>query len=114
MLYLEAVLYFLLTGHAMEDDPATEKAAYTMYRDTLSLIKYAKICGCNLVSCLYQEMYFSGIYHRNLNNRTIMELFIICLRSSGAFVCVFVVGCFNCFFFVVYGAFLFYTSSCLK
>lgn len=35
MLYLEAVLYFLLTGVSME--PLT--AAFTMYKDTLSLIK---------------------------------------------------------------------------
>ncbi|XP_047351283.1 AF4/FMR2 family member 4 isoform X4 [Vespa velutina] len=40
MLYLEAVLYFLLTGNAMESDPLTERASFTMYRDTLSLIKY--------------------------------------------------------------------------
>ncbi|XP_074110538.1 AF4/FMR2 family member lilliputian isoform X3 [Cotesia typhae] len=40
MLYLEAVLYFLLTGQAMESDPLTERSAFTMYRDTLSLIKY--------------------------------------------------------------------------
>ncbi|XP_063987696.1 AF4/FMR2 family member lilli isoform X10 [Diachasmimorpha longicaudata] len=40
MLYLEAVLYFLLTGHAMESDPVTDRASFTMYKDTLSLIKY--------------------------------------------------------------------------
>ncbi|XP_012273685.2 serine/arginine repetitive matrix protein 2 [Orussus abietinus] len=40
MLYLEAVLYFLLTGHAMESDPVTERASFTMYKDTLSLIRY--------------------------------------------------------------------------
>jgi AF-4 proto-oncoprotein. len=39
MKYLEAVLFFLLTGNAMESESVTEKAAYTMYRDTLSLIK---------------------------------------------------------------------------
>lgn len=39
MLYLEAVLYFLLTGDAMERVTITEKAAFTMYKDTLSLIK---------------------------------------------------------------------------
>lgn len=39
MQYLEAVLYFLLTGNAMEQDNQTEKAAFTMYKDTLSLIK---------------------------------------------------------------------------
>ncbi|KXJ79343.1 hypothetical protein RP20_CCG001293, partial [Aedes albopictus] len=38
MLYLEAVLFFLLTGDTMERDPITEKAAFTMYKDTLSLI----------------------------------------------------------------------------
>lgn len=40
MLYLEAVLFFLLTGDTMERDPITEKAAFTMYKDTLSLIKW--------------------------------------------------------------------------
>ncbi|KAG5319880.1 AFF4 protein, partial [Acromyrmex heyeri] len=40
MMYLEAALYFLLTGDAMESDSVTEKASYTMYKDTLSLIKY--------------------------------------------------------------------------
>ncbi|KAL1459838.1 hypothetical protein WDU94_011791 [Cyamophila willieti] len=40
MKYLEAVLYFLLTGIAMESESVTEKAAYTMYRDTLTLMKY--------------------------------------------------------------------------
>uniref|UniRef100_A0A336LIS4 AF4/FMR2 family member lilli n=1 Tax=Culicoides sonorensis TaxID=179676 RepID=A0A336LIS4_CULSO len=40
MLYLEAVLYFLLTGDAMEKETVTEKAAFTMYKDTLSLIKF--------------------------------------------------------------------------
>lgn len=38
MLYLEAVLYFLLTSTAMEAQ-GREKAAFTMYKDTLSLIK---------------------------------------------------------------------------
>ncbi|KAL3267149.1 hypothetical protein HHI36_011288 [Cryptolaemus montrouzieri] len=40
MLYLEAVLYFLLTGNAMEHESVTEKAAFTMYKDTLALIIY--------------------------------------------------------------------------
>lgn len=39
MLYLEAVLYFLLTGTAMERETVTFKAAFTMFKDTLSLIK---------------------------------------------------------------------------
>lgn len=39
MLYLEAVLYFLLTGSAMEREPVTEKSAFTMFNDTLALIK---------------------------------------------------------------------------
>lgn len=43
MLYLEAVLYFLLTGTAMERDVVTEKAAFTMFKDTLSLIKWVTI-----------------------------------------------------------------------
>lgn len=45
MQYLEAVLYFLLTGNAMEQESVTEKAAFTMYKDTLSLIKY--VCKTN-------------------------------------------------------------------
>lgn len=39
ILYLEAAVYFLLTSVAMERDAMTEKAAFTMYKDTLSLIK---------------------------------------------------------------------------
>ena len=39
MLYLEAVLYFLLTGNAMEHEIVTQNAAFTMYKDTLNLIK---------------------------------------------------------------------------
>ncbi|XP_073823789.1 AF4/FMR2 family member lilliputian isoform X2 [Musca autumnalis] len=39
-LYLEAVVYFLLSGAAMEQHSRSEDPAWTMYRDTLSLIKY--------------------------------------------------------------------------
>lgn len=41
MQYLEAILYFLLTGNAMESESFSDlsKAAFTMYKDTLSLIK---------------------------------------------------------------------------
>ena len=39
MLYLEAVLYFLLTGAAILAEPGKDKVAYTMYKDTLQLIK---------------------------------------------------------------------------
>lgn len=39
MLYLEAVLFFLLTGNTMEQESVSEKAAFTMYKDTLALIK---------------------------------------------------------------------------
>jgi hypothetical protein len=39
MLYLEAALYFLLTGGTMEREQVSEKAAFTMYKDTLNLIK---------------------------------------------------------------------------
>lgn len=45
MKYLEAVLYFLLTGTAMERSSLTEKAAFTMFKDTLSLIKYEQRRG---------------------------------------------------------------------
>lgn len=39
MMYIEAVMYFVLTGCTMENDPVTERSSFTMYRDTLSLIK---------------------------------------------------------------------------
>lgn len=39
MQYLEAVLFFLLTGNTMENERVNEKAPYTMYKDTLKLIK---------------------------------------------------------------------------
>ncbi|XP_051162031.1 AF4/FMR2 family member 4-like isoform X3 [Leptopilina boulardi] len=40
MMYIEAVMYFVLTGCTMENDPVTERSSFTMYRDTLSLIKF--------------------------------------------------------------------------
>ncbi|XP_059619112.1 AF4/FMR2 family member lilli isoform X2 [Phlebotomus argentipes] len=40
MTYLEAVLYFLLTGDSMEKESLTERSAFTMYKDTLKLIRY--------------------------------------------------------------------------
>lgn len=41
MQYLEAVLFFLLTGNTMENErPINDKTPYTMYKDTLNLIKY--------------------------------------------------------------------------
>ncbi|XP_055680353.1 AF4/FMR2 family member lilli-like isoform X2 [Lutzomyia longipalpis] len=40
MTYLEAVLYFILTGDAMEKESLTERSAFTMYKDTLKLIRY--------------------------------------------------------------------------
>lgn len=40
MKYLEAVLYFILTGNAMEKHRVTNDGpTYTMYKDTLQLIK---------------------------------------------------------------------------
>ena len=43
-MYLEAGLYFILTGIMMERDGAGNtnacNASYTMYRDTLTLIQY--------------------------------------------------------------------------
>ncbi|XP_044760584.1 AF4/FMR2 family member 4-like isoform X2 [Coccinella septempunctata] len=39
-LYMYAVLHFLLTGDAMEKKGNKEEAAFTMFRDTLSLNKY--------------------------------------------------------------------------
>lgn len=38
-LYLEAVVYFLLSGAAMEQHRTSENAAWTIYKDTLALIK---------------------------------------------------------------------------
>lgn len=40
LLYLEAVLYFLLTGDAMEKAESTEAAVFKMFEDTLSIIEY--------------------------------------------------------------------------
>jgi len=58
MLYLEAVLSFLLTGNAMEQEVITEKAAFTMYKDTLSLIKYisSKFRGQNNMSAVHTKL----------------------------------------------------------
>jgi hypothetical protein len=39
MLYLEAVLYFLLTGGAILTQQGKDKLAFMMYKDTLQLIK---------------------------------------------------------------------------
>lgn len=39
MLYLEAVLYFLLTAAAILAEPGKDKLAFTMYKDTLKLIQ---------------------------------------------------------------------------
>ncbi|XP_077518733.1 AF4/FMR2 family member lilliputian isoform X2 [Amblyomma americanum] len=38
--YLEAVLYFILTGNAMEHGRADSDNVYRMYKETLTLIKY--------------------------------------------------------------------------
>ncbi|XP_076273793.1 AF4/FMR2 family member lilliputian isoform X1 [Rhynchophorus ferrugineus] len=40
LLYLEAVLYFLLSGNAMEHENFNDQTPFTMYITTLSLIKY--------------------------------------------------------------------------
>ena len=39
LLYLEGAIYFILTGQAMELSPVSERAAWRMYKDTLSIIK---------------------------------------------------------------------------
>lgn len=39
MRYLEAVLSFLLAGLAMERTSVTERAAFIIFKDTLTLIK---------------------------------------------------------------------------
>lgn len=39
MLYLEAVLYFLLTGNNMD----RESSAFTIYKDTLKLIRWGRV-----------------------------------------------------------------------
>jgi hypothetical protein len=62
MLYLEAVLYFLLYGDAMEKDvTSVEKAAFTMYKDTLSLIKYV----------IARSFFFFNIFVRKLTQSPI-------------------------------------------
>lgn len=38
--YLHAVLYFILTGYAMESEHISEKLPFTMYKNTLDLIKF--------------------------------------------------------------------------
>ncbi|CAG0891528.1 unnamed protein product [Cyprideis torosa] len=40
MLYLKAFIHFILTGTTMERSKMTERAAFTMYEETLNLIKY--------------------------------------------------------------------------
>ncbi|XP_055305797.1 uncharacterized protein LOC129570278 [Sitodiplosis mosellana] len=40
ILYTEAAVYFLLTGLGMERDAVTARTAFTMYKDSLSLLKY--------------------------------------------------------------------------
>lgn len=56
MKYLEAVLYFLLTGTAMERETVTEKAAFTMFQDTLSLIKWVGSEQCSSNSSVHAEI----------------------------------------------------------
>lgn len=53
ILYLEAAVYFLLTSVAMERDAVTEKAAFTMYNDTLNLIR----CVCAKLNSTYSYVY---------------------------------------------------------
>jgi hypothetical protein len=56
MQYLEAVMYFLLTGNTMEHESVTEKAAQTMYKDTLNLIKLVFLSyKCFLFQCFQIE-----------------------------------------------------------
>lgn len=38
-LYLEAVVYFLLSGEATERDHGSQEAALTIYKKTIDLIK---------------------------------------------------------------------------
>ncbi|XP_060531645.1 AF4/FMR2 family member lilli isoform X2 [Cylas formicarius] len=58
MLYLEAVLFFLLTGNAMEQETVTEKSAFTMYKDTLALIKFisSKFGNQQAVSSIHSKL----------------------------------------------------------
>lgn len=39
--YLDAAMSFVESGIAMETDPQTPKSAYTMFAETLDLIRYA-------------------------------------------------------------------------
>jgi hypothetical protein len=66
MLYLEAVLYFLLTGGAME--PLTDKAAFTMYKDTLSLIKWVF-----LLDFLFFDKKFTWLFWINFREFNLLD-----------------------------------------
>ncbi|XP_014243501.1 AF4/FMR2 family member 4-like isoform X2 [Cimex lectularius] len=62
--YLEASLYFLLTGNSMELDSSTEKAAATMYKDTLHLINYIT------TKIPYQQS--NSTFQENINSKLVV------------------------------------------
>lgn len=45
-LYMDAVLYFLFRGDAMEKERRTEVAVFTMFQDTLFIIKIGRRKRC--------------------------------------------------------------------
>lgn len=65
MLYLEAVLYFLLTGNAMD----RESSAFTIYKDTLKLIRLVKERrgeerrwkGNSITNCIQLQVYITKV-----------------------------------------------------
>lgn len=41
--YLEAAMYFVESGIAMENDPHISRSSYTMFADTVDLLKYEHV-----------------------------------------------------------------------
>ncbi|KAB7504091.1 AF4/FMR2 family member 4, partial [Armadillidium nasatum] len=66
IMYLEAVLYFILTGDSMESDPNTYVPSYTMYNDTFKLIRHVS-------SPIYKSLK-DGPHHKQNVILTILSL----------------------------------------
>ncbi|XP_042896559.1 putative uncharacterized protein DDB_G0282499 isoform X2 [Parasteatoda tepidariorum] len=65
MKYLEAVLYFILTGNAMEHSYIDTDRVHTMYKETLTLIRF--------ISSKFQKLHNSSC--RNIDNKlTVLSL----------------------------------------
>ncbi|KFM75982.1 AF4/FMR2 family member 4, partial [Stegodyphus mimosarum] len=65
MKYLEAVLYFILTGNAMEHSYIDTDRVHTMYKETLALIRF--------ISSKFQKLHNASC--RNIDNKlTVLSL----------------------------------------